>query len=376
MLTRQHPLEGIGRTQAGMLKHLRRKGMASRVQLAEMCGITAAAVSMMTRDLIERGIILEGARRSGGRGAPHIDLMLSEKAGYAIGLHANRYAVSIVLLDFRGTLAGEWQERGSFETFSGLLAAVERLKGKLAAASAIDPRLLIGAGIAMPTRFHQQTASLDLAQEVIGWTGSDLAAALEEILGCPVMIENDANAAAMGELTMGNAATHENFVYLYLSEGIGSGLIVNGELYRGHAGNAGEVGALRARGRSRPSFDDLASWCLAHAGNIPEGRSAEEWTTYLEQHAAVLEAWLEKAGPETAKLAFMVAAILAPSAIYLGGTLPWMVRKRLAAWLEFATSDPFEGARVLQPQILVPQNSATDAVAFGAAAMILHELRG
>ncbi|WP_430513793.1 hypothetical protein [Pannonibacter phragmitetus] len=82
------------------------------------------------------------------------------------------------------------------------------------------------------------------------------------------------------------------------------------------------------------------------------------------------------AGPETAKLGFMIAAILAPSAIYLGGTLPWSVRKRLAGWLELATSNPFEGARVLQPQILVPQNSATDAVAFGAAAAILHELRG
>lgn len=117
MLTRQHPLEGIGRTQADMLKHLRRKGMASRVQLAEMCGITTAAVSTMTRDLIERGIIVEGARRSGGRGAPHIDLTLSEKAGYAIGLHANRFAVSVALLDFRGNLVGEWQERGSSRAF-------------------------------------------------------------------------------------------------------------------------------------------------------------------------------------------------------------------------------------------------------------------
>ena len=116
-----------------------------------------------------------------------------------------------------------------------------------------------------------------------------------------------------------------------------------GELYRGHTGNAGEVGALRARGRSRPSFDDLASWCLAHAGTIPEGRSAEEWTTYLEQHAAVLETWLEKAGPETAKLAFMVAAILAPSAIYLGGTLPWMVASGLPAGLNLPNRTHLKG---------------------------------
>lgn len=376
MLSRQHPLAGIGRTQADLLKHLRRMDTASRAQLAEACDVTPAAISMMTRDLIERGLVLEGARRSAGRGAPHVELRLADDVGYALGIHANRYAVSLLLMDFRGQRVGEWQAKGPFHTFSDLRATLNALRQELVAAGRIDERLLIGAGVAMPTRFRQQAAPFDLAQEVIGWTGTDLVSSLQETLRCPVMIENDANAAAMGELAVGNAAAHANFVYLYLSEGIGSGIIIDKELYRGHVGNAGEVGALRARGLSRPSFEDLADWCLAKVGDIPAGRSAEEWTKYLEKETVVLEAWLQRAGPETARLAFMLAAILAPAAIYLGGTLPWTVRTRLADWLDFKESDPFDGARVLQPQIVVPQNSVTDAVAFGAAAMILHELRG
>lgn len=374
MLNKRRPLDGIGNTQAAVLRHLRRKGIASRAEIAEFCGVTPAAVSMMTRDLIERGIVIEGARRLSRRGAPHIDLMLDGGTGYALGVHAHRYSLTLTLLDFCGRRIGEQQLDGPYDTFSDIQTTLDGLKADLLASNGIDERLLIGAGVAMPTRFRQGTAVLDLAEEVVSWAGSDLASTLRETLGCPVMIENDANAAAIGELALGNATEHDNFAYLYLSEGIGSGIIIGKELYRGNLGNAGEVGALRARGLSRPSFDDLAAWCKEHHGNIPKGRSSAPWTAYLEANPIVLDEWLERAGPEAARLAFVVAAVLAPSAIYIGGTLPRLVREKLATWLDFSKSDPFDGAHILQPEILIPQISAIDAVAFGAAAMILHSV--
>lgn len=369
------PLEGLGATQALVLKYLRRRGSASRVEIADLCGVTAAAVSMMTRDLIARGIVVEGARRQTGRGAPPIDLTLNPEIGYTLGIHANRFAVTLTLLDFCGGIVGELQLPGSYTTFAAVQAELQRASGQLMAANGISSAQLIGAGFAMPTRFQQGAAFLDLAEEVISWAGSDLDASLRELLGCPVLIENDANAAAMGELTLGNAAGHRHFAYLYLSEGIGSGIIIDQELYRGNIGNAGEIGALRARNLSRPTFEDLAGWCRQSVGHVPDGRSAQDWTAYLMNNEAVLDGWLGRAGPETARLAFMVAAVLAPSAIYLGGTLPLVVRERLAGWLDFTRSNPFEGARVLQPDIVIANSSATDSVAFGAAAMILHDLR-
>ncbi len=371
---RRMPFDGIGNTQAAVLRYLRRKRSASRAEIAELCGVTAAAVSMMTRDLIERGIVAEGARRQAGRGAPHIDLTLDPSVGYALGAHANRFMVTLTLLDFSGEMVGELQLPGSYDTFADVQSKIQEGKEELLGRNKIAGDLLIGAGIAMPTRFRRGTASLDLAQEVISWAGSDLNISLRQALGCPVVIENDANAAAMGEFTLGNSVGHENFVYLYLSEGIGSGIIIDRELYRGNFGNAGEIGALRPRGLSRPSFEDLAEWCAGHIGHVPTGRSPESWMDYLTAHRTVLDTWLERAGPETARLAFAVTAILAPSAIYIGGTLPRLVREQLLRWLDFANSDPFDGARVVQPELLLPEVSATDAVAFGAAAMILHNL--
>lgn len=371
---RHTQFEGIGTTQAAVLRYLRRKGSASRAEIADLCGVTPAAISMMTRDLIERGVVVEGARRQSGRGAPHIDLTLNPSIGFALGAHVNRFSVTLTLLDFTGKIVGELQLPGSYDTFADVQTKIRQGKDELLFRNEILGHQLIGAGIAMPTRFRQGTAFLDLAQEVISWAGSDLESSLRQELGCPVAIENDANAAAMGELTLGNSAGHESFVYLYLSEGIGSGIIIARELYRGNLGNAGEIGALRSRGSSRPSFEDLANWCSGNIGNPPEGRSAELWNRYLLDNRTTLGEWLDRAGPETARLAFAISAVLAPSAIYLGGTLPHLVREELVGWLDFASSDPFDGARVGQPEILLPEVSATDSVAFGAAAMILHHL--
>ncbi len=367
-------LSGIGATQGALLGYIRRKGSASRVELAEHCSVTPAAVSMMTRNLLERGIIEEGARRQEGRGAPHIDLTLRKNVGYALGVHANRYSVMLTLLNFGGEIVGESQIRGSYDAFSDVQRALQDGSEKLLSKNAISQSDLIGAAIAMPTRFRKEAMSLDLAEEVISWEGSDLSTMLREALRCPVIIENDANAAAMGELSLGNTAGHENFAYLYLSEGIGGGIIIRNELYRGFLGNAGEIGALRGRGDSRPSFEDLAVWCLKHVGEEPSGRAPDIWTDYLSRNAAVLDAWLDRAGPQVARLGFAVSAVLAPDAIYVGGTLPRMVREKLAKWLDYEASNPFGSARVIQPQILLPEVVATDPVAFGAAAMILHRI--
>lgn len=329
---------------------------------------------MITRDLIGRGIVVEGARRQSGRGAPHVDLTLNPTIGYALGAHANRFSVTLALLDFGGSMVDELQLPGSYDTFADVQSGIRDGKAEMLDRNGIAADQLLGAGIAMPTRFRQGTAFLDLAEEVISWVGPDMSTSLREALGCPVAIENDANAAAMGELSLGNSAGHGNFVYLYLSEGIGSGIIIDRQLYRGNLGNAGEIGALRARGLSRPTFEDLAGWCAERVGDRPRGRSSGSWTSYLRDNRAVLDQWLERAGPETARLAFAISAILAPSAIYLGGTLPHLVREELVPWLDFVSSDPFDGARVVQPEILLPEVSATDTVAFGAAAMILHNL--
>jgi len=373
-LTSSKHWEGIGSTQSAVLRYLRRNDAASRAEIADCCGVTAAAVSMMTRDLIKRGIIIEGARRSSGRGAPHIDLMLNSSIGYAVGIHASRFSVTLMLLDFKGKRVDEIELTGHYDTFARARSEIQKGHKALLERNHIPDHLLIGAGIAMPTRFQRGQAPLHLAPEVLSWDEPGLFEAIQQALGCPVLIENDANAAAMGEMTLGNAANHDDFIYLYLSEGVGSGLILGKQRYRGHLGNAGEIGLLLPLDRPRPSFTDLAAWCKHRLGQIPEGRAEAVWHHFLSENTAVLDEWIARTGPEIARLGFMLNAVLAPAAIYLGGTLPQMVRERLAAWLDFSTLDTLNGTPVVQPEICLPDVAATDTVAFGAAAMVLHNV--
>lgn len=368
-------LEDLSGTHFRLIQILRKAGAASRVELAAQCGITPAAVSMMMQDLITRRIVVESGRRKGVRGAPQIDLTLSAEAGYALGIHADFYSVNLALLDFRGDIRGEQRIQNRFSSFDSVVSAV--VDGTKSLLSTIDlpSSGLIGAGCALPTRFTGKEVTFNLADEVIAWNGADIVTSLSTALGCPVMIENDANAAAMGELSVGNSAGYDNFAYLYLSSGIGGAIVIDGKLYRGMFGNAGEVGGLRPRGLSRPSFDDLSDWLKDKHIEVPVGRDPKVWEDFLTNVPDAVESWLNRAGPEVARLGFAIAAILAPSAIYIGGSLPQSLRQELAKWMDFSQAALFDGAVTSQPQVLLTEVSASDSVSVGAAAMMLHQFK-
>lgn len=361
----------LGGTHQAVLRELRRRGAASRAELAAACGVTPAAMSVITRDLVEAKVLIEAGRRHGGRGAPQIDLTLSGDVGVALGIHATRHALALSLLDFRGAILAEQRRPSDFSCFAEVRAAVVSGLAELRRIAGSQAPL-IGAGLAMPTRFHGATTGLDLAAEVSSWKDTAIIETLEAALGCPVQVENDANAAAIGEVSLGNTAGHRDFAYLYLSEGIGGALVLDGQLYRGMGGNAGEFGALAPRGQARPSFEDLAEFCRAQAQAMPPtGRDPGLWAAYLAAEPQVTAAWLERAVPQVARLIFAVTAVLAPASVCLGGTLPLQIRQAMRERIDLGNPAQFNGGRVTAPELVLPDVEAGDAVAFGAAALIL-----
>ncbi|MFK0206176.1 ROK family protein [Agrobacterium sp. NPDC090283] len=374
MLNEKTDLMGLSGSHQRLIHLLRRSAPASRAELAALCGLTPAAVSMLIHELMVRGIVVESGRRQGHRGPPQIDLRLSPDAGYALGIHADYYSVYLTLLDFCGTLRGEHQIRNSAATFDNVAATIAEGAEALLSRTGISAADLIGAGFALPIRFRSTEPALDLAEDVGRWGGIDIAATLSDALGCSVIVENDANAAAIGELTVGNPEHHKSFFHLYLGSGIGGAVVLNGNLHRGAIGNAGEIGALRPRSMCRPSFDDLAAWLKADGVVLPQGRDPDEWETVLATAPESVERWLQRAGPEAARLAFAAGAILDPPAIYIGGTLPKSVRRALIGWMDFSQPALFDGATLGQPRILLSEIPATNSAALGAAALVLHHM--
>lgn len=148
-------------------------------------------------------------------------------------------------------------------TVSGLLDKAMRKAGL----SAKDNLLSVGICIAAFVDYHNGIVH---QSPNLHWTTPiPLKKLMEEALYCPVLIENDANAAVLGEVYYGAARDHQDVIYITLSTGIGGGLFLNGRLYRGSTGFAGEIGHIKPYGKGRSckcgGYDCLETWASGSA---------------------------------------------------------------------------------------------------------------
>lgn len=347
---------------------------ASRAELAEKLGLTQAAVSMNIHDMIARGFVVETGRRQGRRGPPQIDLELNANAGFALGVHIDSYLVYLSLLDFSGVARCELEIKNRFNDYASAAKAIAEGAENLLEKIGQPKTALLGTGVALPTRFGYGGIPFNLSEEIKSWRGADVAELLSQEIGCPVMVENDVNAAALGEFTIGNENGYESFFYLYLSGGIGGALMINGELYRGHKSNAGEIGALRPRSMDRPSFDDLISFISENGETAPDNRDSDVWDEFLYSVPSLRSAWIERASDEAAQLIFVVTALLDPLAIFIGSTLPRLLLSDLVKMTESKHAQKWAEKQAKLPEIFISDVPTRSCVAHGAAALVLHSV--
>lgn len=158
---------------------------------------------------------------------------------------------------------------------------------------------------------------------------------LAEDFTCPVIIENDANAAVLGEVYFGSATGHDNVIYITLSTGIGGGLFLNGRLYRGATGFAGEVGHIKPYGQGRDckcgGCDCLETWAsgsaIAKSASLlwdektleSGGFSAEEVFAMADKGNELASTIIDNAAEQTGRGLANLVTLLNPSCIVIGG---------------------------------------------------------
>ncbi|WP_159795305.1 ROK family transcriptional regulator [Puerhibacterium puerhi] len=259
---------GAGRaTAARMLDLLRTAGTLSRVELAEQSGLTAATITNVVRRLIDDGLVHEVGRESlQGRGQPRRLLELDPSAWYAVGIQVDRTTTTIVVVDFAGGRVASAGLRGSGtsgpeETVTTLADHVTDL---LHSAQVPRDRVL---GVCLVTHGPQdrERGVLLTAQPTPEWLEYPLTSTLSQRLGLPVLLENDATAAALGEQWAGTVAT-DTFGLIYMASGIGGGVVVDGDAYRGRASNAVEIGHVALSGGRTPCVCGNRGCAQAEAG--------------------------------------------------------------------------------------------------------------
>src|SRR5918996_1895941 len=133
---------------------------------------------------------------------------------------------------------------GSLETLRRLnrLRVIDALRDELLIEAGVDEARVIGAGMCLPGPIHRPTGVVGSTAILPGWVGVAAAEEMHRRLELPILVDNDANLAALAEAAFGAGRDAKDLVYLMISSGIGAGLVLNGRLYRGAEGLAGELG--------------------------------------------------------------------------------------------------------------------------------------
>ncbi|MFD9911086.1 ROK family protein [Streptomyces sp. NPDC059063] len=209
----------------------------SRLELADRAGLTPQAVSKIVARLRDEGLVADAGRRASTGGKPAAVLRLVPDAGYAVGLHLDRDALVVVLVDLAGGVAAE--RRAALDFGAGADAVVDVAAREVGALVAAAPGGVLGVGAALPGPLDHGTGVLHRVTGFPSWDGYPLRDALAARLDLPVVVDKDTNAAALGLALAGVA---ESFAYLHLGTGLGAGLVLGGGLHRGARTGAGEFG--------------------------------------------------------------------------------------------------------------------------------------
>ncbi|MBY0144244.1 ROK family protein [Neobacillus niacini] len=212
----------------------------SRAKLTELTNLNKATISLQTNSLIEKHLVSEiGAGVSNGGRKP-ILLVFNKNAGYAIGVELAANYILTILIDLEGNmLYSDYFEfvNESMETLKSIL--IERIG--LVTNQAPESRYgIIGIGVGVHGFVNENQTVIYSPHS--NWDKIDIKNLLEVHFNLPVFIDNEANAGAYGEKLYGAIKDSHNSIFVSVGTGIGLGIIVNNELYRGSAGVSGEMG--------------------------------------------------------------------------------------------------------------------------------------
>ena len=226
-----------------MLKTLRDEGPLSRVELADRLGVSRTTMASEVARLSELGLA-EGVGPAASRGGRRSTLVdLSSEVRF-VGIAIGATAMSVAVTDGRLTVLG--QRYVDMDVRLGpehVLATSLELTRKVLAEQGVDRPSGVGIGVPGPVDFH---GGMPVSPPIMpGWDGYPVRDAIARELGCPALLDNDVNVMALGEQHSGVAKSARDFLFVKIGTGIGCGIVVDGHLYRGVDGCAGDIGHIR-----------------------------------------------------------------------------------------------------------------------------------
>jgi predicted NBD/HSP70 family sugar kinase len=227
-----------------LLEHLRRAGPSSRPVLARIAGLSKPTVSQALANLESAGLVRPVGPASPSLGRTAMLYEVDPTAGHVVGIDIGRAWIRVAAADLSGEIVARRDERNRARGAGALVKSVGAVAHEVVAAAGLTWEHVAHTVVGGPGVFDPDSDRLGLAPNVPGWSRPGVMSSLRGALSPTVALDNDANLAAVGERTYGSGRDAGTFVYVSVGTGIGMGVIIDGELYRGAHGAAGEVGYL------------------------------------------------------------------------------------------------------------------------------------
>lgn len=226
---------------ARIVAAIKKHGSLTQVELAGVTGLSPASISNIVRELVTAGILRTTPSTRSGRRATLVSF--ARAVGLVAGIHVSTRHLRVIVADVNCTVLGEHHmplardHRADNELDRAALLLSDMLADL---DSAIDE--LVGVGLAVSAPIERATGRVAGHGILRGWTGVDIPAVVHRRLRRPVYLDNASNLSALAEARLGAARGKQNVIFLDVADGVGSGLILGGQVLHGHNGTAGELG--------------------------------------------------------------------------------------------------------------------------------------
>lgn len=316
------------------LQAIRVNGPITRVDLAHLTGLTTPAIANITNRLLNEKLITQVGRLHGRRGQPAMRLAINPNGAFAIGVNIDRDHVTVVALDFLGNVRARATNEIDFALPEVVASFSRKTVDAMLKARKVPRDRVIGIGVALPDDLGRVNLPHRPASYSV-WNTVDVTRLFADVLPRPVYIENDAAAAAIGELQFGHGLRSPSFFYILISAGLGGGLVIDGNYFRGADGRSGEIGflPLRSRRTQARSLQESVSLSALYGELAAAGHAVsrpDQLTRLNEAGTAIVDQWINDAADFLTDPLVAVSCLVNPKAVFIGGRLPAELVDRLA----------------------------------------------
>lgn len=377
--TRRAPAREAMRSanQLAVFDAVHRHGPISRVELAGALRLSAASVTHITGELIERGLVFEAREaESTGVGRRKVLLEVDYEHAYVVGVKVSNAAVHAAETDLKGEVRAARVDPLASSEPDAVVAQVVASFRELQARCEGN---VVGLGVSVPGSVDPVTGTVSYSP-LLGWKDVRLAERLESVCGVPVVLENDVNCLAAAEAWFGHGHEAGDFLVVTLGRGVGLGIVIDGNLYRGPHGGAGELGhvvlepggleaahSMAGTVEAYLSDDGLVKQARGAVAAFPDAGKVEALLALAEEGDEEARRLYRHAGALLGQVLGMLVNLFAPALVVLAGEGMRAERFLVPPAREALAGCGFGDVGVRTPVVVEPWGD--DAWARGAATL-------